>query len=652
MSDEKNETPRRQGNRLIRELWPFIRPYKWMLFGSLALLVLSVPITNFPPLIWAYVVDKLLVFETASKELGEPSEVTEYPEVIASAETVGKELAVLEPPIDKLAAALGVLIGVYLLSSILTAFQKMLMDRVSRSVSRDIRQKVFGYLSHQTLSYHHDHNPGDLVTRVVSDVDAMHSSVISALISLIESFLSFIWVAAVVIALQPIVGSACLIPLVGSFLFIRAFNSKLKTRYDDVRQSLGKIGEFVHDRLSGIHVVQSYALQEDEEKRFCRETDKHLNASLGASVMRNVFFPTITFFGSLSNVIMLGLGVWFIWEGHMTIGILVSYRAYWWRLQAPIRTLARTSDILQKARASGDRILNVLNEPVAIRDNDDAVPLERPYGAVEFRNVRFAYPDGTPVLHGINCRIDPGEFIAVAGRSGSGKSTMLNLLMRFYEPSEGEIMIDGRDYRNYQLRTLRKNMAFVTQDTYLFNETLTDNIRYAVPDRTEEEVIEAAKAANAHNFICRLPRGYETVVGPRGVKLSGGQRQRVSLARAFLTNPRFLLLDEPTSAVEPESEKQIHDAILRLAENRTTLITTHRVSILQSAPRILFVCEGQLLGDGTHDELLLTCEQYAQTYEDWEIEEEELAHTGDSSENGTAEKTRREGSSSKTPALV
>jgi len=310
-----------------------------------------------------------------------------------------------------------------------------------------------------------------------------------------------------------------------------------------------------------------------------------------------------------------------------TIGALIAYRGFWWRLQSPIRTIAQTSDILQRARAAATRIMELLDEPVTIRDRENAAELKYYEGALNFEKVSFAYVPEKPVLKEISFAVPAGDFIAIAGGSGSGKSTLLNLIPRFFEVDGGSIQIDGIDIRDLKLSALRSQIGYVGQDHYLFDGTIRDNLCYGLPKATETEITSAAHKANAHDFIQSLPEGYLTRVGQNRVKLSGGQRQRLSLARAFLTEPKVLLLDEPTASVEPESESLIHDSILERTRSGqgSTILVTHRVDLLSQAPRILFFAEGLLAGDGTHAQLIETCPDYADAYHRWEVEEASLS---------------------------
>jgi ATP-binding cassette subfamily B protein len=435
--------------------------------------------------------------------------------------------------------------------------------------------------------------------------------------------LTFFIVAGIVIALQPVIGLVVIMPLTFAFIVIRKFNREVREVYQKLRAQLGEIGTFVHDRLGGVQLIQGFGREKEETRLFAGAVGGHYRNALRALRMRCLFFPLVGLGGFLSNVFMLGLGVWFIWRGEFTLGGLIAYRGYWWRLQSPINSLARMSDTLQRARASAERVMGLLAEPVEIVNQPGARAPETMRGELEFVGVDFAYQPDKPILRGVGFRVAPGEFVAIAGASGAGKSTLLGLVPRFFDVTAGAVRVDGLDVREWELHSLRRRMGLVQQETYLFNETIAENIRYPRPDATDEEVVQAARQANAHGFIEGLPQGYATRVGERGVKLSGGQKQRLSLARAFLSNPAILLLDEPTSAVEPESEELIAAAIVALARERTTLLVTHRVSLLQRAPRILFFHAGMLLADGSHRDLLRTCPDYARSYSLWVAEEAE-----------------------------
>ena len=568
-------------------VWRFLRPYRGWVAVGLLLLAVTVPLSQVHPLVWRFVVDNLL---------SRP-----------------------DPP--ALLAAIGIMLGAQALAVASGALHGYCIGRAGQGLVRDVRTALFAHLERQSLGWHHDRRAGDLTARVIGDVDAMEASVLRDLSDLLEEALTFLIVAGIVIALQPVVGLATLVPLALSFLVIHGFRVRVSRLYEGVRARLGDLGAFVQERLGAVQLTQSFGRERAESDRFADLSDDYCRRSVRVLGVRSVFFPGVGLLGFLSNASMLGLGAWFIWRGEFTLGGLIAYRGYWWRLQSPVQTLARAADTLMRARASALRVFDVLSEPVRIADPARPVPWTPRSGGVEFDGVRFGYSADRPVLDGVTFAVRPGEFVAIAGTSGAGKSTLLSLIPRFHDPQGGTVRVDGLDVRTLGLGELRGGVAMVLQEAALFNERILDNIRYARPEASRAEVEAAARRANAHGFIAALPRGYDTVIGERGVKLSGGQRQRLSVARAFLADPAILLLDEPTSSVEPESEDLIHAALLDLSRERTTLLVTHRVTLLQRAPRIVFLEKGRVAADGSHAELLERSASYAAAYARWRVEE-------------------------------
>lgn len=577
--------------RLAVEVWRRLRPWRGRLFLSLTLLVFSVPFVNFHPLVWGIVADGLLAGEMTG---------------------------------ETLALWIAIMFGTYLIGLAAGAWHSYLLEKTGQAFVRGIRSDLFAKFEEQSLAYHRDSSTGELVTRITSDVDAMEQSVLQGLTGLLEEIVTFVIVAAMVIYISPLVGAASILPLAVAFIFIRIYNRRVKSIYDGVRKQLGQIGSFVQDRLAGVQVTQSFAREADEQREFDRRADRFYDASVRASRLRNTYFPLVSTFGFVNNAIMLGLGAWLIMNESplFTVGALLAYRGFWWRLQSPIRTIAQTSDILQRARAAAQRVLQLLEAPVTVTDRPDARVWDDPLGAVEFDRVEFAYLPNQPILRSVSFSLRPGEFVAVAGSSGSGKSTLLNLIPRFYDVTGGAVRVDGLDVRDLRRESLRLPIGYVGQDSYLFNGTVRENLCYGFPTADQPLLDQAAREANALDFIRGLPDGYETLVGQNGLKLSGGQRQRLSLARAFLTRPQILLLDEPTASVEPESEALIHDSILRRTRSGegTTLLVTHRIDLLRQAPRILFFASGHLAGDAPHEKLITTCPAYADAYHRWELE--------------------------------
>ena len=331
--------------------------------------------------------------------------------------------------------------------------------------------------------------------------------------------------------------------------------------------------------------------------------------------MRNTFFPLVRFVGFFSNIISIGYGAYLTLHGQFTVGGLVAYRGYWWQLFAPINQLATINELLQRANAAAGRVFELLDSEESVKDAPTATALQIPHGGgrVEFHNVSFSYGDRL-TLSDVSFCAEPGQIVALVGPSGAGKTTVLNLLPRFWDVTAGAIMIDSTDVRNVTQESLRSCLAMVLQDTFLFDGAIKENIRYGRRDALNEEVEAAARAANAHDFIVALPNGYDTEIGERGVKLSGGQRQRLSIARAFLTDPHILILDEPTSSVEPESESIITQALVRLMQGRTTFVTSHRFSLIRGADQILVFEDGRIVESGCHEQLMRKEGLYAAMY--------------------------------------
>lgn len=383
------------------------------------------------------------------------------------------------------------------------------------------------------------------------------------------------------------------------------FNRRIKPIYEAARARAGAMSARLQENLSGVIVIKIFGRERAEAERFRETTQEYYTAQVKAINARSLYFPFSRVVGFLSNVNMVGVGVWSIMTGSgFTLGKLLAFRAYWFRLFGPIQTLARVNDMVQRARASGRRVFEVLDAPDELPEAPGAREVGHVEGRLTLDGVSFAYttdglPQPVPVLHEVSLEVAPGSVVALCGPSGSGKTTILSLLLRFYDPTSGRVLLDGRDVREIRRESLRRHFALVQQETFLFNDSVLDNLRYGHGEASREQVEAALRASNAEEFIRRLPRGLETVVGERGVRLSGGQRQRLSIARAFLANPAVLLLDEPTSSVEPESEAAIVESLLQLMKGRTTVLTSHRPSLIARADRVYVLEEGRVVASGT-----------------------------------------------------
>lgn len=558
-----------------------LRPYSGRVITGLVCLLVATPLSLVHPWVWKFIVDEVVV----KRQVG------------------------------LLAPALGVMVGAHLTGAILNAVRSNLLEKVGQCFVRDLRNAVYGKLQAQSLSYLHEHRSGDLVSRTISDVDVLQEVVINGTDTVLHNIYSFLIVAVSLLVLSPVLGTITIMPIVVVWLLVRMFNHRVKQLYRSGRDRLGDVSARLQENLLGMMVVKAFATEPVEATRFHSVTEEYRRTQVRAVNARTTFIPVVQFIGFISNVLAVGVGAWLILNGRFSLGGLVAYRGYWWQLYSPVQSLAQINDLVQRGVAAGGRVFEVLDAEVSIADAPDAKELRGVQGRVTFENVHFSYKD-RPVLRGIHLDVPPGQAVAIVGSSGAGKSTLVNLIPRFWDPSAGGVRVDGVDVRTVTQASLRRHIAMVLQETFLFSGTVLDNVRYARPEATLEEAREAARAANALEFIEQeLPNGWETEIGERGVKLSGGQRQRISIARAFLADPEILILDEATSAVEPESEWVIQQALDRLMQARTTFIISHRLSIVRGADRIVVLDEGRVVEDGTHEALLRRGGLYADMYQ-------------------------------------
>ncbi len=571
----------RPSSSVFRRLLPYLHPYRWKIALGVCLLLLSTPLGSAHPLIWKQIVDDVIGHH--------------HPNLLAM--------------------WLLIMFVLQAIATLLDAGKSILLERVGQRFVFDLRNAIYAKLQRQSLAYMHEHRIGDLIARAMSDVDVLQEVAFQSIDAVIGNTLSFLVVVGILIGLNWKLGLATLLPIVAVFFLTRFFNARVKALYRKARDRLGEVNARLQENLTGLTLIKAFAKERYEASRFRAVCERYLQTNYRAIAARNTFFPAVRFIGFFSNVISIGYGGWLVLHGQFTIGGLLAYRGYWWQLFSPINSLATINELLQRANAAGARVFELLDAPESLTDAPDAKTLQLSKGEsrVEFQHVSFAY-GAKPTLRDVSFVAEPGQMVALVGPSGAGKTTVLNLIPRFWDVTAGRILINGQDVRQVTQESLRQHMAMVLQETFLFNGTILDNIRYGRPDAGMDQVESAARAANAHDFICELPKGYETEIGERGVKLSGGQRQRLSIARAFLANPEILILDEPTSSVEPESEAIITQALERLMQGRTTFVTSHRFSIVRNADQILVFESGRLVEKGRHAELLAQGGLYAQMY--------------------------------------
>jgi ABC-type multidrug transport system fused ATPase/permease subunit len=504
---------------------------------------------------------------------------------------------------------------VYITRALISFTQNITNNLLGQNITRLMRKRVYNHLLTMENQFFENEQVGRIVSRVMGDVDAVEHLITGGVEQLIVSAMTLIGIAAILFRINWQLALFSLIPIPFLVLVMTGFGSKVRLVYRSVREKAAEVTGKLADSVAGITVVKSFAREPEEQSWFARQLDEYFKMNMEATVLWVSYFPMISFITGIGSVMILWLGGQQIIGGVLTIGELVAFNSYLGQFYSPVMQISRLSVQLQRSLASVDRVFELIDREPKIKDAPNAQEKSHIEGRIEFRNVHFSYEPGQPVLHGISFVANPGEMIALVGPSGSGKSTITNLIPRFYDVDQGSILVDGLDVRQWKLASLRSHIGMVLQDTFLFNGTARENLRYGRLDATDEEIIEAAKAARIHEFLASLPQGYDTQLGERGVKLSGGQRQRLSIARTILKDPKILILDEATSSVDSEVESLIQEALEELMKNRTTIVIAHRLSTIKNADRIIAIKDGRIVEEGSHDELMAKKGLYAYLYE-------------------------------------
>lgn len=518
-----------------------------------------------------------------------------------------------------LSALIPIAIGLflmYVLQSLCKYYVSCQGHMMGARMERDMRQQLFDHYEQLSFSYYDQHNSGQMMSKLVSDLfdisEFAHHGPENLFISIVKIVGSFVflflinWRLAIPLAIL----------VVCMFFFSLKQNRRMQQTFLENRRKIGDVNASLQDTLAGIRVVQSFANEDIERKKFYKSNHDFLKSKDDNYRCMGSFMSWNLFFQGMMYLTTLVFGGFLISKGLMNVGDLAMYALYIGIFISPIQILVELTEMMQKGLSGFRRFLDVMDTKPEIEDAKDATPLTNVQGFVSYENVSFHYSDDdTPVLSDVSFQIEAGKSIALVGPSGSGKTTICSLLPRFYDVTEGRITIDGKDVRSLTLNSLRNQIGLVQQDVYLFCGTVRENIAYGKPDATMDEIIDAAKKANIHDFIEELPDGYDTFVGERGTRLSGGQKQRISIARVFLKNPPILILDEATSALDNESERWIQQSLEELAKNRTTITIAHRLSTIRNADEILVVADNRICERGTHDELVAKNGIYAHYYE-------------------------------------
>ncbi len=496
------------------------------------------------------------------------------------------------------------IVGVAALKGVIQYLQRFNMAYAGQKVIFDIRNTLYEHLQQLSYSFYDQTQTGQIMSRVTSDVDAAQRFLSNGAIQIVSNVVSFFATLILMLSLNWRLTLISMVTVPVLAWRVGIYATKVRPMFTQIQQQLAVVNTRIQENIAGQRVVKAFARKQYEIDKFERDNMELLHRSIRAERLSAINWSLMRLLTEMSLAIILWYGGRQVISSELTLGTLMSFNMLLGQLLGPIRMLGWQVSMVQRTIASGERIFEILDTQADVRDKPGAKPIGEIEGRVTFENVSFAYDGTNMVLKNINLDVSPGETVAILGGTGSGKTTLINLIPRFYDVTEGRILIDGVDIRDVTIESLRRQIGIVTQETFLFSASLRDNIAYGKPEATDEEIIEAAKAAHIHDFIMSLPDGYNTLIGERGVGLSGGQKQRVAIARALLMDARILLLDESTSSVDVETEMQIQQAFSRLLKDRTAFIIAQRLSTVRDADRVIVLDNGRIVEEGTHEELL------------------------------------------------
>ena len=564
----------------IRRLWGYIRRHRASLVLTLAMVVVSTGNGVLYPYLLGLAIDRYIVPGDLSGLLG----------------------------------VCLVLLAISGVSSLFAWLQSFVMIGVAQRTVRDIRDDLFGRLQRLPLRYLDERPRGDLMSRLTNDVENLNQILSDGLAHIVAGVLGMVGVGATMLVLNPrlTVVSVATISL-STFVLNRVVARPVREGFRRQQSTLGRLNGIIEETISGQRVVKAYHQEENAIREFGAANGKFRRAATRAQLLAGIVPPIMNFLNNLSLAVVAGVGGLMVVQGTATVGTIAAFINYTRQFGRPLNEIANLYNAIQSAIAGAERVFAVIDEPAEV-DPPDAISLSEIRGEVVFDEVTFSYRPGVPVLKNVSLRASPGEVVALVGPTGAGKTTIVNLLTRFYEIDGGRVTVDGHDIREVRRDDLRRRLGIVLQDTYLFSGSVRENIRYGRLDATDEEVVAAARLANADQFIHRLPRGYDTPIAERGGNLSQGQRQLLAIARAILANPSILILDEATSSVDTRTEKHIQEAMLRLLAGRTSFVIAHRLSTIRDADQILVIDGGEIVERGTHDRLLAAGGPYARLY--------------------------------------
>ena len=581
---EKEQTP--PSTWTLFKLWRFAKPYQWQLLMGFVLTLASTAATLVPPYLTMPLMDDVLIPYQNGK------------------------------PIDP------VTVSWYLLGLLGSAFvawglgwiKTYILALVSERIGADLRTTTYQHLLKLSLEYFGGRRTGDLIARIGSETDRINVFLSLHLLDFATDVLMIMMTAIILFSINPTLAVVTLLPLPFIGWLIHVVREKLRTGFEKIDRVWSEVTNVLADTIPGIRVVKAFAQEDREAQRFIDANQHNLAVNDRLNRVWSVFSPTVTLMTEVGLLVVWGFGIWLVSKDQITVGVLTAFLAYIGRFYTRLDSMSRIVSTTQKAASGAKRIFEILDHVSSVPEPVNPVALPKVEGRITLTDASFRYGNRA-VIKQLNLDIQPGEMIGLVGHSGSGKSTLVNLMCRFYDLSEGSIALDGVDIKQLKVADYRRHIGLVLQEPFLFFGTIADNIAYGLPDASREDIVAAARAAHAHEFILRMPQGYDSLVGERGQGLSGGERQRISIARALLINPRILILDEATSAVDTETEKEIQNALDNLVRGRTTIAIAHRLSTLRKADRLVVMDKGLIVEEGTHDVLIESKGAYWRFYE-------------------------------------
>lgn len=558
---------------MIKRYLQFVKPYKYRIFATIIVGIIKFGIPMLIPLLIKYAIDGV----------------------------INNHALTTDEKVHHLTIAIGIALFIFVIVRPPIEFiRQYLAQWTSNKILYDIRKKLYNHLQALSARFYANNQVGQVISRVINDVEQTKDFILTGLMNIWLDCITIIIALSIMFFLDVKLTLAALFIFPFYILTVYVFFGRLRKLTRERSQALAEVQGFLHERVQGISVVKSFAIEDNEAKNFDKKNTNFLTRALKHTRWNAYSFAAINTVTDIGPIIVIGVGAYLAISGSITVGTLAAFVGYLELLFGPLRRLVASFTTLTQSFASMDRVFQLIDEDYDIKNGVGAQPIEIKQGRIDIDHVSFQYNDNeAPILKDINLSIEKGETVAFVGMSGGGKSTLINLIPRFYDVTSGQILIDGHNIKDFLTGSLRNQIGLVQQDNILFSDTVKENILLGRPTATDEEVVEAAKMANAHDFIMNLPQGYDTEVGERGVKLSGGQKQRLSIARIFLNNPPILILDEATSALDLESESIIQEALDVLSKDRTTLIVAHRLSTITHADKIVVIENGHIVETGT-----------------------------------------------------